>query len=58
MATYLHPDVDCRLFLAVVLDACSRRVIGWAMDTHPRTELVLDALNMAQAHVVTIVDHL
>jgi putative transposase len=35
------------LYLAVVLDAFSRRVIGWAMATHLRTELVLDALNMA-----------
>ncbi len=35
------------LFLAVVLDACSRRIVGWAMVTHLRTELVLDALNMA-----------
>jgi putative transposase len=35
------------LFLAVVLDVWSRRVIGWAMGTHLRTELVLDALNMA-----------
>jgi putative transposase len=35
------------LFLAVVLDAWSRRVVGWAMATHLRTELVLDALNMA-----------
>jgi putative transposase len=35
------------LFLAVVLDACSRRIVGWAMATHLRTELVLDALNMA-----------
>ncbi len=35
------------LYLAVVLDAWSRRVIGWAMTTHLRTELVLDALNMA-----------
>lgn len=35
------------LYLAVVLDACSRRVVGWAMATHLRTELVLDALNMA-----------
>jgi putative transposase len=31
----------------VVLDAWSRRVVGWAMATHLRTELVLDALNMA-----------
>ncbi len=35
------------LYLAVVIDACSRRVIGWAMATHLRTELVLEALNMA-----------
>ncbi len=37
------------LFVAVVLDAWSRRIIGWAMETHLRTELVLAALNMAVA---------
>ncbi len=37
------------LYLAVVLDAWSRRIVGWAMATHLRTELVLDALNMAVA---------
>jgi len=35
------------LYLAVVLNAFSRRVVGWAMDKHLRTELVLEALNMA-----------
>ena len=35
------------LYLAVVLDAFSRRVIGWAMGTRQRTQLVLDAMNMA-----------
>jgi putative transposase len=35
------------LYLAIVLDAWSRRVVGWAMANHLRTELVLDALNMA-----------
>lgn len=35
------------LFLAVVLDVCTRRIIGWAMANHLRTELVLHALNMA-----------
>jgi len=35
------------LYLAVVLDAWSRRVVGWAMATHLRTELVLEALEMA-----------
>jgi putative transposase len=35
------------LFVAIILDVYSRRVVGWAMATHLRTELVLDALNMA-----------
>lgn len=35
------------LYLAIVLDAWSRRVVGWAMETHLRTELVLEALEMA-----------
>jgi putative transposase len=35
------------LYLAVVLDAFSRKIVGWAMATHLRTELVLAALNMA-----------
>ncbi len=34
-------------YLAVVLDVFSRRVVGWAMDDHMRTPLVLAALNMA-----------
>ena len=37
------------LFLAVVVDAFSRRVVGWSMANHLRTPLVLDALNMALA---------
>ena len=35
------------LYLAVVVDMYSRRVVGWAMESHLRTELVLQALNMA-----------
>ena len=35
------------LYLAVVVDVFSRRVVGWAMANHLRTELVLEALNMA-----------
>ena len=35
------------LYLAVVLDAWSRRIVGWAMASHLRTQLVLDALEMA-----------
>jgi len=35
------------VYLAIVLDAWSRRVVGWSMANHLRTELVLEALNMA-----------
>jgi putative transposase len=35
------------LYLAVVVDVWSRRVVGWSMASHLRTELVLDAMNMA-----------
>ncbi len=35
------------LYLAVVLDAYSRRVVGWAMAEHLRTELVIEAVEMA-----------
>jgi putative transposase len=38
------------LFLAVVLDAYSRRVVGWSMAAHLRTELVVAALDMALLH--------
>ena len=37
------------LYLAVALDAFSRRIVGWAMATTLHTQLVLDALNMALA---------
>ncbi|MEM1044226.1 MAG: IS3 family transposase [Bacteroidota bacterium] len=37
------------LYLSVVLDAFSRRIVGWAMAGHLRTELVLAALDMAVA---------
>src|SRR4029453_5928255 len=36
-------------FLAVVLDAFSRRVIGWAVDVHLQARLALAALSMALA---------
>jgi putative transposase len=41
------PSATGFLYLAVVLDAWSRKVVGWAMANHLRTELVLDALEMA-----------
>ena len=47
------------LFLAVVLDVCTRRVVGWAMANHLRTVLVLDALNMAlqQRQPANVIHH-
>jgi putative transposase len=47
------------LYLAAVLDAWSRRVVGWAMATHLRTELVLEALNMAvgQRRPIRVIHH-
>jgi transposase InsO family protein len=35
------------LYLATILDACSRRIVGWSLADHLRTELALDALAMA-----------
>ncbi|MFB9209943.1 IS3 family transposase, partial [Nonomuraea spiralis] len=35
------------VYLAVVLDVFSRRIVGWAVADHMRTELVTDALEMA-----------
>jgi len=47
------------LYLAVVLDVYSRRVVGWAMANHLRTELVLGALDMAifRRRPVNVVHH-
>ena len=44
--TYL-PTWTGFVYLAIVLDVFSRKVVGWAMAHHLRTELVLAALNMA-----------
>ena len=41
------PTASGFLYLAVVLDAWSRKVVGWSMANHLRAELVLDALEMA-----------
>jgi putative transposase len=45
--TYL-PTGEGWLYLAVVLDLCSRAVVGWAMANHMRAELVNRALAMAR----------
>ncbi len=44
--TYV-PTLTGFLYLAVVLDVSSRKIVGWAMQRHLRTSLVLDALEMA-----------
>ena len=44
--TYV-PTWSGTLFLAIVLDVYSRRIVGWAMENHLKTELILAALNMA-----------
>ncbi len=45
-ATYV-PTGEGFLYLAVVLDVFSRRIVGWAMSSHLYTELMLRALDMA-----------
>ncbi len=51
--TYLGTDQGW-LYLCAVRDACSRRVLGWAIEDHLRTDLVEAALRMA----VTLRGHL
>ena len=47
------------LYLAVVLDAFSRRIVGWAMGNDLKTQIVLDAINMAigQRRPVNVIHH-
>jgi putative transposase len=42
-----HPTDEGKVYLAVVLDAFSRRVVGWSIADHIRSELVVDALQLA-----------
>lgn len=42
-----HRTAEGWLYLAVVIDAFSRKVVGWAMGERPVTELVLAAVDMA-----------
>ncbi|HEX2738935.1 MAG TPA: IS3 family transposase, partial [Rubrobacter sp.] len=44
--TYVATD-EGFLYLAFILDVYSRRIVGWAMENHLRTEIVVDALQMA-----------
>jgi putative transposase len=53
------PTLAGFLYLAVVLDAWSRRIVGWSMANHLRTELVLAALDMAigQRKPIDVIHH-
>jgi putative transposase len=42
-----HPTAEGKLFCCVVLDAYSRRVVGWAIDSRQRADLAASALGMA-----------
>jgi transposase InsO family protein len=44
--TYI-PTAEGFVYLAGVMDLCSRRIVGWSMAEHLRVELVRDALAMA-----------
>ena len=44
--TYI-PTGEGFLYLSTVIDACSRRLLGWSITDHLRTELCLDALTAA-----------
>jgi transposase InsO family protein len=47
--TYLPLATGANLYLATVIDCCSRRITGWAIAEHMRTELVEGALKAAAA---------
>ena len=42
-----HPTREGKVYCAVVLDAFSRRVVGWSIDARPTAALVTNALGMA-----------
>ncbi len=42
-----HPTAEGKVYLAAVIDVYSRRIVGWSIADHMRSELVVDALQMA-----------
>lgn len=42
-----HPTREGKVYCAVVLDAFSRRVVGWSIDSRPTAALAANALGMA-----------
>jgi transposase InsO family protein len=57
-ATYI-PTWAGFMYLAIVLDVYSRRIVGWALENHLRTELMLSALDQAyaQRHPHEVIHH-
>ena len=53
------PTWEDFVYLAIVLDAWSRKVVGWSIGYELKTELVLEALNMAlaQRHADNVIHH-
>ncbi len=47
--TYI-PTAEGWLYLAAVIDLCSRKIVGWSTADHLRAELVCEALEMAITH--------
>jgi putative transposase len=45
------------LYLATVIDLCSRMVVGWQLADHMRSSIVTDALNMAKDAGYIDADH-
>jgi putative transposase len=57
--TYL-PTAEGWLYLAGVMDLCSRKVVGWSMEKHLETSLPLQALRMAlgqRKHPCNVIHH-
>ena len=51
-----HPTREGKVYCAAVLDVYSRRIVGWSIADHLRTELVVDALEMTQAVIPAMKD--
>ena len=47
-----HPTREGKVYCAAVIDAFSRKVVGWSIDNNMRTELVVDALGRRRARTI------
>lgn len=48
--TYIHTWSGFA-YLATVIDCCTKMVVGWAIDTHMKTDLIIRAIEMAAARI-------